>query len=183
MTSEFVTKIIGKYAPDEALREIITVHSSMVAAKALSIVKARHLEGEVDLQFLEDAAMLHDIGIVEVDAPSIHCHGSRPYICHGLAGAEILAREGLPEAYQRVCLRHTGAGITAREIRENRLPLPEIDLLPETLEERLICYADKFFSKSRDLRYEKTMEEAERSVRKFGEESYGRFLSMKNEFE
>ena len=44
--------------------------------------------------------------------------------------------------------RHTGAGLTKKEIIEQELPLPQQDFLPETTEEKLICYADKFFSKT-----------------------------------
>ena len=46
--------------------------------------------------------------------------------------------------------------------------------MPETLEEKLICYADKFFSKTRPD-HEKTYEEAERSLLKFSEDGVGRF--------
>ena len=183
MVSSFVYHLIAKYTEgNEKLRQILTVHSEMVARKALEIVEQRGLSDKVDIQFLEDASMLHDIGIVRVDAPSIHCYGTEPYIRHGITGAEILKTEGLPEEFQRVCMRHTGSGITAEEIMMQKLPLPAEDLIPETLEERLICYADKFFSKSRDLRYEKKFEEIERSMRKFGEKAFSRFMELRMEF-
>lgn len=182
MISGFVDRIIEKYAVDARQREILTVHSSMVAAKALRIVDFNALGSKVDRQFVEDAAMLHDIGIVGVNAPSIHCYGPRPYICHGIVGAEILRDEGLPDSFSRVCERHTGSGITADEVRCQGLPLPWRDFIPETLEERLICYADKFFSKSRDLRYEKSMEEVERSMAKFGDAACERFYKLREEF-
>ena len=54
------------------------------------------------------------------------------------------------------------------------MPLPEQDLLPETIEEQLVCYADKFFSKSH-LDVEKTFEQAEKSLQKFGDEGLERF--------
>lgn len=182
MRSEFVDRIIEKYAADSRQREILMIHSEMVAAKALRIVERKDIIQEVDMQFLEDAAMLHDIGIVGVYAPAIYCYGPRPYICHGIAGAEILRSEGLEDKYCRVCERHTGSGITAREVKLEGLPLPEKDFLPETLEERIICYADKFFSKTRDLRYEKTQEEVERSMMKFGEDSLSRYKRLREEF-
>ena len=182
MQSEFVDRIIAKYAQSSEQEEIIRTHSQMVAQKALRIAKDKGLESRLDLQFLEDAAMLHDIGIVGVNAPSIHCYGNQPYIRHGIIGAEILAKEGVGERYQRVCRRHTGTGLTAEEIKEAALPLPPEDLLPETLEEKLICYADKFYSKSRDLRYEKSSEEIHRSMKKFGKGAYERFLRLESEF-
>jgi uncharacterized protein len=73
------------------------------------------------------------------------------------------------ESYQRVCLRHTGIGLTAKNIRENNLPLPEMDLVPETIEEKIVCYADKFYSKSH-IDKAKTFEQAEQTLLKFGED-------------
>ena len=83
------------------------------------------------------------------------------------------------DAIARVCQRHTGAGITRAEIMEQQLPLPLPDdgnepYMPETMEEKLVCYADKFFSKTR-LDEEKTLEHVERSLAKFGEAGLARF--------
>lgn len=112
--------------------------------------------------------MLHDIGIVRTDAPGIHCHGTEHYLRHGLLGGEILRAEGLPR-HARVAERHTGTGLTAQAILEQQLPLPAIDLVPETLEEQLICYADKFYSKTH-LEREKSYEKARHSLEQFGQE-------------
>ena len=180
--------IINKYYPDDnELRRLLLVHSRSVADKALSICD-RHPEWGLDCEFIEAAAMLHDIGIIQCDAPGIHCYGSRPYIQHGLAGEEMLLAcgEGL-EAYARVCSHHTGAGITREEILQQQLPLPLPDddsepYMPETLEEKLICYADKFFSKTR-LEQEKTYEHAERSLAKFGKAGVNRFREWHELFE
>ena len=141
-----------------------------------------HPELNIDTDFVRNAAMLHDIGIVRVDAPGIECHGTEPYIRHGVCGAEMLRAEGLPESYARVCERHTGAGLTLNDIVSQNLPLPHHDLQPETIEEKLICYADKFYSKTR-LNHEKSFEEALRSLQKFGEEGVLRFREWKNLFE
>ena len=125
--------------------------------------------------------MLHDIGILRCDAPRIECFGTEPYIRHGMIGAAILRGEGL-ERHARVCERHTGAGLTRDDIVSQNLPLPPKDFLPETVEEQLICYADKFFSKTR-LEQEKTFAQAERSLAKFGEEGLQRFLRWQQLFE
>ena len=61
-------------------------------------------------------------------------------------------------------------------------PIPAQDFLPETLEERLICYADKFYSKSH-LDRVKTPEQAERSLSKFGQEGVARFRQWRQLFE
>lgn len=117
--------------------------------------------------------MLHDIGIFKCDAAGIQCFGTEPYICHGRIGAELLRSEGFPR-HARVCERHTGAGITKAQVIAQNLPLPQQDFLPETMEEKVICYADKFFSKMH-LDREKTIEQAEKSLSKFGDEGVLRF--------
>ena len=111
--------------------------------------------------------MLHDIGIFLCDAPGIECFGTEPYIRHGRLGAEILRAEGYP-AHARVCERHTGAGLSREDIIRQNLPLPHEDFLPQTMAEKVICYADKFYSKTR-IDGEKSVEQAERSLAKFGE--------------
>lgn len=175
-------QIIDKYYGGcGALRHILLTHSESVAQRALRIA-AMHPELNIDTDFVRNAAMLHDIGIVRVDAPGIECYGTEPYIRHGVCGAEMLRAEGLPESYARVCERHTGAGLTLNDIVSQNLPLPHHDLQPETIEEKLICYADKFFSKTR-LDREKTIEQAEKSLSKFGGETLARFREMKRMFE
>lgn len=161
-------EIIHRHCADNSkLEQLLLRHSRDVAGKALAIAD-RHPELHLDRKFLEEAAMLHDIGIVLVDAPGIYCHGSEPYIRHGLLGGMILRREGLPR-HARVAERHTGTGITREEIERQKLPLPLADYVPETLEEQVVCYADKFFSKSHPD-HEKTFDEAVRSLWKFGPE-------------
>lgn len=166
-----MNRIIDYYFPEETnprLREILIRHSRSVAELAREVCR-KHPELGADEEFVYEAAMLHDIGIVKCDAEGIACYGTEPYICHGTLGAQMCREQGLPEAYARVCARHTGTGLTAKAIREQHLPLPEEDLLPETIEEQIICYADKFFSKTK-LDKQKTYEQAEKSLRKFGEE-------------
>ena len=173
--------LIDKYYPeDNELRHILINHSQSVARKALQIASS-HPELHLDAQFVEEAAMLHDLGIFRTDAPGIQCFGSEPYICHGRLGAEILRKEGY-ERHARVCERHTGAGITCKEIIAQGLPLPHQDFLPETLEEKVICYADKFFSKTH-LDREKSIEKAEKSLAKFGEDGVMRFREWERMFE
>lgn len=173
--------IIDKYYPEvNRLRDILMVHSTLVTQRALRICDA-HPELRLDRRFVEEAAMLHDIGICRCDAPEICCFGTDPYLRHGLIGAEMMRAEGFPR-HARVCERHTGAGLTKEEIIEQNLPLPHRDFLPETLEEKLICYADKFYSKTHPDR-EKSFEQAEKSIARFGNDGLQRFLAWKALFE
>ena len=174
-------QIIDKYYPeDNQLRYIFMTHSTLVTKRSVRICDL-HTELSLDRQFVIEAAMLHDIGIFKCDAPGIYCFGSEPYLIHGRIGAELLRAEGFPK-HARVCERHTGAGITKEEIIKLNLPLPHEDFLPETMEEKVICYADKFYSKTHP-EVEKTIEQAERSLKRFGEDGVERFKLWEKLFE
>lgn len=165
-----VLEIIDKFYPKETeLRYIYMTHARKVAELSVAIAR-RHPELNLDLPFIEEAAMLHDIGIFLTDAPRIHCMGSAPYICHGHLGAELLRAEGLPR-HAFVCERHTGTGLTKDKIIAEGWPLPHIDMCPQSLEEQLICYADKFYSKTKYLENARTLPQVLESMGRISEES------------
>lgn len=172
--------LIDKYYPAGTLRrDIFLKHSRSVADKAEEIAARHGLD--LDPETVRQAAMLHDIGIFLTDAPGIGCHGTAPYIAHGTLGAALLRDNGFDERYARVAERHTGAGITAADIAAFSLPLPARDLMPETLLERLVCYADKFYSKNGDMK-EKPLETVRASMERFGGDSLRRFDRLHAEF-
>lgn len=176
MTDNIAERLLAKYTVgNPELFRILAGHSRVVADMSLHIARLKGLE--VDLDFVEEAALLHDIGVGQCDAPSINCFGKLPYICHGVAGAEILQREGLPR-HALVAERHTGSGLTAEEVWKREFPLPERDYLPLSLEEKLICYADKFFSKSRDLRAPKPLEKIRSQMWAHGSGPGSRFAAL-----
>ena len=126
--------------------------------------------------------MLHDIGIFRCDAPSIQCFGSEPYICHGAIGGKILREEGWLR-HALVCERHTGTGLSREQIESQHLPLPPDGIYePEVLEEQVVCYADKFYSKSSPERV-RTVAETAQSLEKFGHEGVLKFLAWSRAFE
>lgn len=162
-----VTQIINKYYPNpNELKHILWVHCTLVKEKALAIAET-HPELNANKTFLAEAAMVHDIGIFLTNAPGIQCFGQEHYLRHGVLGADLMRKEGF-ENHARVCERHTGTGLTKEAIIKNKLPLPLQDFLPETIEEQIICFADKFFSKTH-LEKEKTPEQAMHSLEHFGE--------------
>lgn len=172
--------IIDNNYPAESLRRVIYMkHCRAVASLALKI--ARSLSLPLNPADVEAAAMLHDIGICRTDATDIGCTGTLPYICHGIAGAEMLRACGAPEEWARVAERHTGAGITAAEVRDQGLPLPAADYMPETLLERLVCYADKFYSKSGDMK-RKPLERVIASMERISPATLERFMHLHAEF-
>lgn len=202
--------LLHRYYPeDNALRRMLLHHSRQVCARALQIVE-RHPELGANRNLVEAGAMLHDIGIFLTDAPGIHCHGTAHYILHGSLGAQLLRNEAKQlkkekqqeeqlkeeklqaiqlqeelhfyEALARICERHTGTGLTRQTIIERGLPDPQQDLLPETIEEQIICYADKFYSKSH-LERERTIPQTLQSLEKFGDEGVEKFRHWTELFE
>ncbi len=166
-------EILHKYLdPNDSLFEIVYTHSRSVADMALRLLD-KHPELNADRQFVEEAALLHDIGVVMTDAPSIHCYGKEPYIRHGCLGAEILRREGY-ERHALVCERHTGTGLTIKEIESQNLPVPHRDMSPKSIEEQVICFADKFYSKTH-LDRERTPGQARKKLEPFGQDTLDRF--------
>lgn len=177
---DYLSIIDQYYSQKSKVRDILLTHSECVARKALQIVD-KHPELKLDRTFIQEAAMLHDIGIVKCDAPGIECFGTEPYIKHGIIGADMLRAAGYPK-HARVCERHTGAGIALQDILEQHLPLPHQDFLPETMEEQVICYADKFYSKTH-LERVRTPEQALKSLERFGKEGAERFARWMQLFE
>ena len=172
--------IIDKYYPvDTPIYHLLMSHSRSVADKSLSIIRRHGFD--VDTAFVEEAAMLHDIGIFLTNAPVIECFGSHQYIEHGYLGADIVRREGYP-FHALVCERHTGTGLSTDEIVRRRLPLPHRDMRPISLEEQIICYADLFFSKTY-LDVEKPIDIVRQRVAAFGDESLNTFERWVSIFE
>ena len=173
--------LIDKYYPDDdELRRLLLRHSRQVADRSL-LISRRHPELHLDNEFLEEAAMLHDIGIRWCHAPSICCHGEEPYIRHGLIGGRLLRDEGFVR-HAQVCERHTGTGLTREQIVRQQLPLPAQDFTPQEMEEQVVCYADKFYSKSHPDRV-LTVSETAQSLERFGHEGVEKFLAWAEMFE
>ncbi|WP_460176695.1 HD domain-containing protein [Thermodesulfovibrio hydrogeniphilus] len=171
--------IIKFYDPKSKAYQILVNHSKAVAEKALRIAE----KFEVDKNFIYEAAMLHDIGIFMTNTPKLDCHGSYPYIAHGYLGRQLLEGEGLV-LHALVCERHTGVGITKEEIIKNNLPLPQRDMLPVSLEEKIIAYADKFFSKEADGSVKvRSVDEILKDLSRYGEEKVKTFKEWMEIFE
>jgi len=198
-------KLIQKYYnPKSKAYHFLIEHSRTVAKKAIEVAKKVKSRREIlnnniksgkspfkillrgkdqnpDLEFIKEAAMLHDIGIFLTNAPEIGCYGKKPYICHGYLGRKILEKEGFPK-HALVCERHIGAGITKEEIERKNLPLPKRNMVPISIEEKIICFADKSFSKKEGkLSKEEPVENIKKELSKFGEDKvkkFGEWLEM-----
>ncbi|TFG04713.1 MAG: HDIG domain-containing protein [Promethearchaeota archaeon] len=121
----------------ELLRELkvpfsVRRHSIKVAEKALEIAK-KIKKKEVDIRLVEIGALVHDIGRSKT-------HGFN----HALIGGKILRERGFPEELARICERHILGGLDKEDAQA--VGLPPKNFLPVTLEEKIICLADKRLS-------------------------------------
>lgn len=104
----------------------------------------------VDEQAVVVGALLHDIGRTQTQTVS-----------HGHVGAGILEKEGVDDVVVEIVRRHVGAGISPEEAVS--LGFPPGDYVPETLEQKIVCFADKMLDGDKARPFE---EEVKRFVRK-----------------
>ncbi len=178
-----VMEIIQKYYKKNTKSyHFLVVHSIAVAQKALEIAK-NVPDLKPDFTFIFEAALLHDIGIFLTNAPEIDCFGKMPYVSHGYLGRTILEEEGLFK-HALVCERHIGMGLSIKDIQEQELFLfPKRDMIPKSIEEEIICLADKFFTKQEGLlTKEKSLDSIKKSLLKFGEDKVERFSYLLKKF-
>lgn len=127
-------------------------HCKAVAELAVEIAKACRKNGvEVDLELVEIGALLHDIGRAKTH--SVH---------HAVVGAEIAKSLGLSEPLISIIKRHVGGGITAKEAK--KLEWPNSIYIPQTIEEKIVSYADKLIEGSRRVPIERTIENFSREL-------------------
>ena len=164
------------FSAGDPTRDLLLRHGELVAHKALETIdRAPWLDA--DREFVVQAAVLHDIGIGRTRCLELGCTGFLPYVCHGVEGRVILDNLGFTY-HGRVCECHVGVGISAKQVVRQKLSLPVRDMFPITVEERLICYADKFFSKSDNGRHEKTIDEISAGLARYDADDVERFLSL-----
>jgi len=120
-------------------------HCETVSRLAVEIATAYQKHGtNVDLKLVEIGALLHDIG-----------RARSHKIDHGVIGAEIARSKHLAESLAKIIERHLLAGITAKEAK--KLGLPVKDYLPQTIEEKIVLYADKRVSGPHRVNVEVTL--------------------------
>ncbi|MBI1839180.1 MAG: HD domain-containing protein [Candidatus Colwellbacteria bacterium] len=166
----------SKYAAGKYALELVFSHCQIVWEIAEQLIYRNKLVLENDL--VKDGAFLHDIGAYRfIDEKG--AFDEKNYIKHGIEGYKILKEEGLPEELCRMTERHTGVGIAKEQIIKRSLPLPAKDYIAETIEEKLVMYADKFHSKyPRFNSFDSYREYAKR----FGEGNQEKFTELANMF-
>lgn len=168
-------QLFDTYYPEGSdARMYLHVHSIKVMETALKIAE-HNMHLSPDLDIIAQSALLHDIGIMYTSAPEIGCYGNLPYLAHGYKGRELLEKEGFGHIAP-VCERHIGVGLSKEDIIKHSLPLPVRDMIPLTIEEKIVCYADKFFSKSKIyMTSPKPYEKIRKKISKYGPDKVQRF--------
>ena len=111
--------------------EHIVRHCETVARVAGALAEEFKRRGaDVDAKAVAAGALLHDIGRARTQT-----------VRHAIEGANIAEREGVDRKVVEIIQRHVGAGISPEEAK--KLGLPDLDYIPRTLEERIVCFADK----------------------------------------
>ncbi len=122
------------------IQHSIRRHSEKVAQKALEIAN-QITKAKVDKDLIEIGSILHDIGRTKT-------HGFN----HALIGGKILRERGFSEKLAKICETHILGGVDKEDAKE--FGLPEKDYLPNSLEEKIICLADKLIAGTKEVSIE-----------------------------
>ncbi|MEU0933825.1 HDIG domain-containing metalloprotein [Embleya sp. NPDC005971] len=174
-----ITALHRAYAPTRAAFEKVHTHCGIVWRIAEQLLDGPAGAG-VDRDLVRAGCLLHDIGVYRLYDEDGRLDGAN-YVRHGLLGVEILRKEGLPESLHRFCSCHTGVGLTRDDVLSRQLPIPVDDYLAESVEERLVMYADKFHSKSNPPRFLRPDTFAAK-IRRFGDDKVVAFQALADEF-
>ena len=140
----------------------VIVHCQAVTELALELAEEfKTKKYLIDVALIEAGALLHDLGRSKTHS-----------VNHAIEGMQLAQAEGLPDAVICIIKRHVGAGISTEEAEQ--LNWPKDKYIPQTLEEKIVCYADKCISGNKRIPVETTikqlqdqkLEDAAKRVRK-----------------
>ncbi len=156
--------------PDECLEilssagcsSVVIKHSRAVYDLGMDMVRrseeaACNAVNDVDIAMLSAGLLLHDLG-------RSRTHSIR----HAVIGAELAERIGLHPDIVTMIRNHIGGGLPAAEAVE--LGLPDVDLIPITLEEKIVSHADTLVGNLRRRSLDKAVEKLEKEGAKKGVE-------------
>lgn len=142
-----IRRLHQKYAWDDDLFNDVMRHCEITAGIAEWCVEQKNLD--IDRARLRAACLLHDIGsYIFLVAKEMRLE---VYPQHALFGASILREEGVDERICEIVRTHVLLGLTEEEIRQKGMALPYRSFEPQTIEARLLCYADRFSSKGNGI--------------------------------
>jgi len=142
MNEQEAINLLKKKKSPEALVKHSVIVSEVSTALALALKEKGY---DIDLELVRVGGLLHDIG--RVKAHSVH---------HGYLGGKLLREIGIDERIARIAERHVGGGISSEEAK--KLGLPKGRYIPESLEEKIVCFADKIVEIDHVIPLEKTLD-------------------------
>jgi len=122
-------------------------HCIVVSNLANAIARACERRGvPIDVKLVEIASLLHDVGRSVT-------HDVR----HGVIGGALARANGFDDRIARVIETHVGAGIPEEEAE--LIGLPKRDFMPETIEEKIVAYADKLIKGRKRIEVDEVLED------------------------
>jgi uncharacterized protein len=177
--------LITKYTQEEHKQTVpaFIIHSALVTKKALTIAKKyleKHPNKTLDMRFIEEIGMLHDIGIFQTKTPFLFTKGTGPYITHLAKGSNILEKENLL-LHARAARTH--ANISKEDIKRYNLPLPQAEYTPQSDEEEILALADVYYTKRFDSLFEeRSIDSIRVYLEKYGLEAVNRFNALHKKY-
>jgi len=160
---EAISLLKKEKSPEVLIRHGVTV-SEVSTIIALALKEKGH---DIDLELVKSGGLLHDIGRVKTH--SVH---------HGYMGGKLLRDRGIDKRIAKIAERHVGGGISNEEAK--KLGLPDLGYMPESLEEKVVCFADKIVGMDSVIPLEETLDKLRKEL---GNESgtVGRLIELGDE--
>lgn len=137
-----------KYAPNDKVYNLVYGHCQIVSEISLWCADNIAHETKIDKKLLQAACLLHDVGSYAFFDNDGNNLNDRLYPQHAILGAKILEDEGVDNRITSIVATHVLLGLTKKEIIETPWYLPERGYEPNSVEGQLLCYADRFHSKT-----------------------------------
>lgn len=177
----------GGEARADAAFSLVWTHCQIVASIAYDFAVCFQPRPDVWAGAVPDpertylGGLVHDIGVYRVYLPDGSVFDHARYLFHGLEGFTILRDASAVSGLAGFARNHTGLGITHDDIVRQGLPLPPADYVPQTIEEEMVLFADKFHTKSTPPTFV-SAGAARASAARFGEENAQRFDALRQRY-
>jgi uncharacterized protein (TIGR00295 family) len=150
--------------------DYIIQHDLLVMNISDKMIKELKRAGvDIDEKSILRGAILHDIG-----------RSKEHSVRHGFLGGEILRKDGYDRKVIKIVENHVGGGIDKQDCA--KLGLPERDFIPTSLEEKIVCLADKYVEDNQIKPLQETISKFDKILGE-GNKVNKRILKIKKEIE
>jgi uncharacterized protein len=150
--------------------DYIIQHDLLVMNISDKMIKELKRAGvDIDEKSILRGAILHDIG-----------RSKEHSVRHGFLGGEILRKDGYDRKVIKIVENHVGGGIDKQDCA--KLGLPERDFIPTSLEEKIVCLADKYVEDNQIKPLQETISKFDKILGE-GNKANKRILKIKKEIE